>query len=86
MALQSASVRSSLSWFGQMLKVHQGIYILPMYTIPQVLGGLAHYLCRNVLRMGELSVVTIAVGLILGQSLVNVIILLLGFTGVLSSQ
>ncbi|KAF2802483.1 uncharacterized protein BDZ99DRAFT_468932 [Mytilinidion resinicola] len=59
-----------------------GIYILPMYTIPQVLGGLAHYLCKKIFRTGELSVITIAVGLVLGQSLVNIITLLLGLTSI----
>jgi hypothetical protein len=53
-----------------------GIHVLPMYTIPQSIGGLIHFCCRRNIRTTGLTVITLAIGLTLGQSLINILSLL----------
>lgn len=58
------------------------MYVLPMYTIPQALGGLLHYYYEHCLRKHRIGIITIALGLILGESLVNIFTLILTATGI----
>lgn len=48
-----------------------GIYMLPAFTIPQALGGLAHSVSKGYFRTGELSIISTAVALVLGDTLIN---------------
>lgn len=53
-----------------------GIYILPAFTLPQSLGGLAHYLSNRYLRTRELQIITSAVALVLGDTLINIVFMI----------
>lgn len=59
-----------------------GIYILPAFTIPQALGGLAHYISKRYFQANELSVITTAIALVLGGTLVNVGFMIVQFDNV----
>ncbi len=54
-----------------------GIYILPAFTIPQALGGFAHFISKRYFRTAELPVITAAIALVLGDTLVNMLFMVL---------
>ncbi|KAK0622080.1 OPT oligopeptide transporter protein-domain-containing protein [Bombardia bombarda] len=50
-----------------------GIYILPAFTISQAVGGFAHYLATSHFKTGELAVITAAIALVLGNTMINML-------------
>lgn len=54
------------------------MYITPTFTIPQALGGLVHVYLSSILRAGEIKIITIASGFILGDGILSIVNMILG--------